>query len=286
MIKREIALFVYFVLNIWFNQHEGRKINHELEWETISHPFVQHDESSDQNFNKIQNLSYLANLLGDLTYTYKSNTSSFTYYDTSLVKIDFPDFEPTYQTVNISSQTVLQLNQETNQNSSKYYYYYSGNVMRDEFSKILAELKFIGLEKYVKGRKAIASLWMGSKHVRATTHYDSVYNVYLHLVGVKRFKLIAPRYLKDMYMHGRYHPHAYQSRVRDVSRREVTLSSYHILRTCQLDKTVAENSLVKEETIPVVEFDLKPGDVLFVPPFWMHEVHIISLYLYFYIYVL
>ncbi len=122
--------------------------------------------------------------------------------------------------------------------------------------------------------------WAGTKGVIATPHFDSVYNVYVHLSGEKIFRLVAPRYFTYMKFYGRVHPHRRQSRLRSFTFPQYYSMPYYGLNAscvCDtLDSLTSISELLVTEAVagayPVDEFILRPGDVLFIPPFWVHEV--------------
>lgn len=227
-------------------------------------------------------LPRLATLIGNLHHVYRSNHSTFTYYDN---KLDFSNFSAPYDFVNISASYILDVNsaKATKTKSSSYYYYYSGNLMQDELSPLRQFLDSGSwVRKLVKDRPITALLWLGGEGVRASAHYDAVYNVYVHLAGRKRMRLLAPRYTPELVFFGRYHPHACQSRYADLETRMMISGSYRCVSNGSNVEDISSSQSDtedfpaavrgQEKAFEVQEFTLRSGDVLFIPPFWTHEV--------------
>jgi hypothetical protein len=82
-------------------------------------------------------------------------------------------------------------------------------------------------------------LWLGKKGVVACTHYDAKHNLYLQVFGRKRFEIAPPDMVRDCKPFPKFHPHARQCR---------------------------------ESPRSMLVVDLNPGDLLYLPPFWLHRV--------------
>eukprot|EP01034_Spumella_vulgaris_P024083 gene24083-30386_t len=140
-------------------------------------------------------------------------------------------------------------------------------------------------------------MWLGGEGVLATAHYDTVNNVYIQLSGSKRFRLLPPSSLRLVGLHGRHHPYACQSRIADLStgkgftnRKELSVLGDHITQrdstqnsdhTCVSidtndDITSASISVPPGYTSSLIEVVLHPGDILLIPPFWLHEAAALS----------
>lgn len=229
-------------------------------------------------------LPRLAALIGELPNVYRSRDNSFTYFDS---KLDFPNFTPPYDFVNTSASSIFD-DVSVMSTSSRGSYYFSGNLMQDEFAPLR---RFLDVGTWVRsligGRHITANLWLGSAGVRATAHYDAVYNVYAHIAGTKRIRLVAPRHAGQLGFYGRFHPHACQSRYSDLGSRVILRTPYR----CMMNFEQSENSTQSQRNdtvcdvdyeggpkvgppFEVREFTLRAGDVLFIPPFWSHEVRV------------
>lgn len=262
------------------------------EWESLTRPLFlpQALVSTSLPLETSTLLPRLATLIGSLLYVYKSNHSIFTYYDN---KLDFPNFTAFYDFVNVSASTILNINPSSSSSSSssskdvvgteslQYYHYYSGNLMQEKLSPLRQFLDTgMWVRQLIKGRPVTALLWLGGKGVQASGHYDTVYNVFVHLAGVKVVRLVAPRYASQLGFFGRNHPHACQSRYADIKSRTLLNITYRCVhdRECAFSKEsegygkVEEDDSENDHQFQIQEFTLRSGDVLFIPPFWTHEV--------------
>ncbi len=94
-------------------------------------------------------------------------------------------------------------------------------------------------------------LWAGSGGTRTLAHHDYSHNFYVVLSGQKRFVMFPPS--SDVYLFPFLHPHATKSQIN-------VLSSKSARNFPRFD--------------PLQGFDvtLVAGDVLYIPPFWIHDV--------------
>lgn len=83
-------------------------------------------------------------------------------------------------------------------------------------------------------------------------HYDEQQNLFAQLRGYKRFLLFSPEYYKCLYPHPVWHPHDRQSQVE--------------LENPDLERFPEFSQLRGWEAI------LGPGDVLYLPMYWWHQV--------------
>ena len=95
-------------------------------------------------------------------------------------------------------------------------------------------------------------IWMGRRGTVAQTHHDRSNNLFSQIVGRKRFVLYPPSAHWDLRMYPVTHPSRRQSQ-RPVSSAASLEGDGGDGATCFVA-------------------DLRPGDVLFVPPFWAHSV--------------
>ncbi len=79
------------------------------------------------------------------------------------------------------------------------------------------------------------------------THYDTMDNYLLHISGAKRIYLFPPKDVSHLYMMGD------KPQIFDLD--NVHLDEYPHLSKCNISKCI-----------------LQPGDVLFIPSFWFHNV--------------
>jgi len=228
-------------------------------------------------------LPKLVDLIGSLHHVYRSENQTFVYFDS---KLHFQNFTTPYDFVNVSAGTILNAKPSSSSSSSHYYYYYSGNLMQDELMSFRQFLDTsVWVQELIGKRPVTALLWLGTEGVRANAHYDSVYNVFVHLAGVKTVRLVAPRYAPRLRFFGRYHPHACQSRYSDLKSQFITNinMSYRCIELSDTSLCDVSSKLqlhdngtqgIEEDNVhfKVQEFTLRSGDVLFIPPLWTHEV--------------
>lgn len=96
------------------------------------------------------------------------------------------------------------------------------------------------------------SWWFGSADTVTPLHYDIVYNLTAQVCGRKRFTLLAPDQLPLLY------PFPALSRFSNFSR-------VHIEKPDFLE-------FPKFQRASPLEIILEPGEMLYIPPFWWHQV--------------
>lgn len=97
------------------------------------------------------------------------------------------------------------------------------------------------------------SLWLSTSGARTHTHFDSDHNMFVQLLGEKKWTLFPPSAGRSMCPYPRLHQMWHKARP-DFIRPD--------LQTCP-GYAELEGGL---------EIVLRPGDVLYVPPFWWHHV--------------
>eukprot|EP01114_Cavostelium_apophysatum_P022718 TRINITY_DN8317_c0_g1_i1.p1 TRINITY_DN8317_c0_g1~~TRINITY_DN8317_c0_g1_i1.p1 ORF type:complete len:534 (+),score=71.58 TRINITY_DN8317_c0_g1_i1:112-1713(+) len=101
------------------------------------------------------------------------------------------------------------------------------------------------------------NLWMGVPTVTTPAHYDLVHNFYTQVVGHKRFILFPPEDAEYLHTFNSLHPSARQSQI-DFN-----------------DPKSWENFPDMKNLHPQ-EVILKPGDVLYIPPYHFHYVCVVG----------
>ena len=101
-------------------------------------------------------------------------------------------------------------------------------------------------------RETIAALWSGSQGATAPLHFDPFHNVFFQFRGAKRFLLFHPSEHKNVYMHPRLHLRHRQA--------QVNLNDLDIER------------FPRSEHLRGMRVDVRPGDILYIPPLWLHQV--------------
>ena len=141
------------------------------------------------------------------------------------------------------------------------------------FKRLKADIKPSLLTK----ERVTVTLWAGSPGAQSPAHHDLAFNLYIQVIGEKRFLLLPHSAVSGLCVHGRYHPHARQSRYVDIAAGELVNSS----RVCAANSHLPFDEAGRREAVRRLcpanrlkghEVTLRPGSVLFVPPFWYHEV--------------
>ena len=92
-------------------------------------------------------------------------------------------------------------------------------------------------------------MWVGGAGVRTTTHYDPHDNCFAQLHGTKRFLISPPADFAHLQIYPTEHPHSRQAQV-----------SY----------------AQAPAAVRLLAADLKPGDLLWLPAYWLHEVEAVT----------
>jgi hypothetical protein len=157
---------------------------------------------------------------------------------------------------------------EATASQSSFYYYWSGSLERidptlqadvhplDVVVRNETMCNASATEGQLNGIECVhrRNLWWGSANITAQLHYDSSFNMYTQIYGKKAFLLVPPEYISKVYLHHAEHPCYRQS----------------IVNFSKID--FKRFPLLAKEQIPMQLAVLEPGDVLFLPPFWLHRV--------------
>lgn len=150
---------------------------------------------------------------------------------------------------------------------NKHYYFQSQNDNLDELSAITGIPRQIDPKSRLLGEQVAANLWIGTSGTTSRLHNDNYDNIYVQLLGHKRIYLIPPMC------------------VADVQEKPLKLASYNSKLELVTEDVAEEFSTVVFPTYnPSAEprrgwqfvVDLFPGDVLFMPALWYHQVEIVS----------
>ena len=123
-----------------------------------------------------------------------------------------------------------------------------------------------------------ATLWVGANRAQSPAHHDLAYNLYIQVLGVKTFRLFPHDSVLSLCVHGRYHPHARQSRYIDIETLEIINTSSasagnRNMKINHSDRVVTIRHMCDAASAQGFNVTLYPGSVLFIPPFWYHEVN-------------
>jgi hypothetical protein len=220
-------------------------------------------------------LSAIPNILPNV---YISSSQIFPYYDSALLK-NYPGFEKPYHLTDAFVKDILypNLNILNEINHSRRFYYFSGSLNMPQFEQIYQYLgedisyfsKMYLHDDTDRQQNVEANLWLGGKSVVASAHYDAVVNVFIQLFGEKRIILSPPKDIIKMGVYGRYHPRACQIRRANLSTGEY-FKNLKDSNDCPI--THSESTVCDRNNYEKIEFLLRAGDVLYIPPFWVHEV--------------
>lgn len=100
------------------------------------------------------------------------------------------------------------------------------------------------------------NVWLGQPGATTPCHYDGYSNLYAHLQGAKRFYLLPSARWRETYAYPLLHPSYGQC--------QVNLTAP--------DQTAYPTARPLHEHPDALVVDLQPGDLLYLPPFWIHEV--------------
>ena len=136
------------------------------------------------------------------------------------------------------------------------YHYFTGDI--DQLGEwAYAEIQPIKELLTLNPKRSSVNTWMGQPHVIAHCHYDGYHNFYAQLYGTKKFKLFRPTEWPGLYPYPFLHPSHAQAQVNATD-----------------EGDVRKFPLV--ERTKALEVVLEPGDLLYMPPLWFHEVESLS----------
>ncbi len=142
-----------------------------------------------------------------------------------------------------------------NTENCEYKGYYHFSTLPDSLKYGLKPSDYLfHTEKDLSSAKQF--IWVSSKGMITHAHFDQDYNVFVQLVGQKRFTLWLPWQHELMYMYPRVHPLWHKSRI--------NFNDPDISRFPGFSRSRA------------IQVTLGPGDVLFIPPYTWHYVETLT----------
>lgn len=105
------------------------------------------------------------------------------------------------------------------------------------------------------GSTAVARIWVGNQ-AKVSTHYDMLDNVVCAVSGRRRFTLFPPEQLSNLY----------------VGPIDFTLSGQPVSMVSLDDPDLARYPRFAEALEQAEEVELAPGDALYIPKLWWHNV--------------
>jgi hypothetical protein len=137
------------------------------------------------------------------------------------------------------------------------HYYYSGiiQMLGETISK---EFVPYSTEFDVTGGDKSSNIWFGGRGSNMRAHYDAMHNFHVQIQGQNRFLLYPPSHWRYLYLHPRLHASHRYSQVNpdDYNRKEYPLYEF-------------ANKISDSGPFEVT---LEEGNILYVPPYWIHEV--------------
>ena len=160
-------------------------------------------------------------------------------------------WHPTHREVNL---TLARFVEQCDITPVEEHLYYTGQA-EDANGHVVDDVRPIEpLLPWDSGPGYRVNTWLGCAGVSMNAHYDLSHNVFVHILGQKTFFLLPPTASSSLYVHGKGHPQFRTSRIPDLA---------HVpLREFPLFEAIGELWVA----------DLEPGDVLYVPPTWIHLV--------------
>lgn len=141
------------------------------------------------------------------------------------------------------------LNKIEKEDNGKYYL--QQTPLETIFPKIFKELELNNILSLSSPYES--NVWIGPKGTVVHLHFDWSNNFYLQIEGKKRFILYPPNQTKYLY------PYSKKTKIPHVSQVDINAP----------DLEKFSNFTKAQPTI----FDLNSGDVLYIPPFWWHQVY-------------
>jgi len=98
------------------------------------------------------------------------------------------------------------------------------------------------------------TVWIGSRHATTPCHHDELHNFFVQIQGSKRFTLFPPDAWDELELFPKYH-------------------QYHRNVHANIDSSPPPKPIHKTSRMDVL---MSPGDVLYLPPLWFHQVQALS----------
>lgn len=184
----------------------------------------------------------------------KGHSNVFKYFavDQPLSELSLLSMDKEYVEVVFTARTFFDLLQSS---FDGFYYYASGGVELLNLGKFGSKeshrtMTFPSHSK-AYSKPGQVNFWLGKPNVTAYTHYDTSYNFHLVVNGRKRFILFPPDAYSRLSLYPCLHP---------------------LYR--QVDTDILAHDNLKEFIREMRGFDIElvDGDVLYIPPYWLHSV--------------
>ena len=196
---------------------------------------------------------YLEKKIRKISGVYENDNRWFgPYFDNHKPLLNFAERINKYKTnLKLTSGEFFRRIQSTN-SSFESFLYFTGDI--DQLGKwAIKEIEPFEELLSLNPSHSSINAWIGQPHVIAHCHYDGYHNFYAQLYGKKRFLLLRPTNWPGLYPYPFLHPSHAQA--------QVNVSSLEEQRRFPL-----------VERVEAFEAVLEPGDLLYIPPLWFHEV--------------
>ncbi|WP_353931422.1 cupin-like domain-containing protein [Okeanomitos corallinicola TIOX110] len=138
-----------------------------------------------------------------------------------------------------------------NGDRTETFYYLYQTPIETSFPELLPD---IATPEYIKKNVfVLANLWMGTGGNTSPLHWDSVQNLLCQVRGRKKLLLFEPKQTSCLYSF------PVNSKIPHMSQVKINNPDF--------------NKFPKFKNARYTECTLEPGEMLFIPPFWWHQVH-------------
>lgn len=196
--------------------------------------------------------SYLVESIATISGVRNGSSNVFTYRDADapMAKQGFVSMDTTEsEYVTVPMQRFLQQDCEN---------LYFSDVLHPEnpFLALLDDMEPLSVLSFPEEQDDIDmqsnNIWIGCQNVTAQTHYDVGHNLFAQIRGTKTFVMSPPSDLSKALLYSVLHPSARQS---------------------QIDFEYVDSSGAPPfEPLTAAVAQLHPGDLLYIPPYWLHRV--------------
>lgn len=113
-------------------------------------------------------------------------------------------------------------------------------------------------------------IWLSHPGVISQTHYDTQHNIFIQIQGIKKFYFFEPK--EELYYYPNIHRSYRQSQI------PLNMERPSKLKNDQGDTERDDDfPLLHPSNASVYEIIVKPGDILYIPPYWPHYVESLSI---------
>lgn len=186
--------------------------------------------------------TYLAAIIPELKGVKRSSKPEFIYEEASRPFSMFTS-KPAYQRVNLQTAEFF----NTSPENVAFSYFSHKFKTGDEFEVLLNDISPLSFLTVDEGFPSapIVNFWMGAPGARTHPHYDRPHNFFSQIAGRKRFLVASPSVFMTKGLHPILHPH---------------------------DRQCPYISEAPSSIVDVLLAELIPGDLLYLPPMWLHDV--------------